>query len=167
MLVWCIERPLIKHINVELNVYEQCNCYRREAEMRQDATSMWCITLSHSSVAAHEGISSIFWGSLKARGLRLVARSAGGLTFWQHHPPHYDHNHEPHIHDRHQCDHKHHLNTSTTQLQTPIQKWTPTEMWLWTEQKHQCEHRYHPVHEVSHNVCASNACQQPNDTHHS
>ena len=62
-------------------VYEQRNRYRREAEPRQDATSMRRITLSRSAVAACEGISGVFQGSLKARGLRLVARSAGGPTF--------------------------------------------------------------------------------------
>ena len=37
--------------------------------------SMRCITPSHSAVAAREGISGVFRKSLKARGLRLVARS--------------------------------------------------------------------------------------------
>ena len=63
-------------------VYEQRDCYRREAETRQDATSTRRITPSRSTVAAREGISGVFRGSLKARGLRLVARSAGGPTFW-------------------------------------------------------------------------------------
>ena len=146
---------LNKHINVELNVYKQCNHYRRGVEMQQDMTSMQCITLSPSSVAPHEAISSIFWGSLKARGLRLVARSAGGLTFWQHHPPHYDHNHEPHIHDGHQCDHKHHLNMSTNTIANThpnmdanpnvTMNWTRTPVWTqipppspWSEPRHMC-----------------------------
>ena len=64
-------------------VYEQRNRYRREAETRQDATSTRRITPSRSVVAAREGISGVFRGSLKARGLRLVARSAGGPTFCQ------------------------------------------------------------------------------------
>ena len=63
-------------------VYEH-NRYRREAETRQDATSTRRITPSRSGVAAREGISGVFRGSLKARGLRLMARSAGGPTFWK------------------------------------------------------------------------------------
>ena len=61
---------------MERNVYEQrnTNSYRREAETRR-------ITPSRSGVAAREGISGVFRGSLKARGLRLVVRSAGGPTF--------------------------------------------------------------------------------------
>ena len=55
-------------------VYEQRNRYRREAETRQDATSTRRITPSRSVVAAREGISGVLRGSLKARGLRLVAR---------------------------------------------------------------------------------------------
>jgi hypothetical protein len=67
---------------VELNVYEQRNSYRRESR-DGDATSTRRITPSRSAVAAREGISGVFRGSLKARGLRLVARSAGGPTFWR------------------------------------------------------------------------------------
>lgn len=44
---------------------------------------MRCITPPRSAVAAHEGISGVFRRSLKARGLWLVARSAGSPTFWE------------------------------------------------------------------------------------
>ena len=58
-----------------LSVYEQRNIYKtREAETRR-------ITPSRSAIAAREGI-GVFRRSLKARGLRLVVRSAGGPTFW-------------------------------------------------------------------------------------
>ena len=43
--------------------------------------NMTHLTLSCSAVAACQGISHVFQGSLNARGLRLVARSLGGLTF--------------------------------------------------------------------------------------
>ena len=55
---------------MELNVYEQHNSYRREAEMQH-------ITPSHSAVAAHEGISGILQGSLKARGSGRVPMAVG------------------------------------------------------------------------------------------
>ena len=89
--------------------------------------------------------------------------SSIGFPSLQPHHPHYNHNHEAHIRVSHQCDHKHHPNTSTNtstnahsdtianphatanQMQTPVQMWVPPPS---------------HVHEVSHNTCTSDPCQQ-------
>ena len=73
--------------------------------------------------------------------------SIGHPSLWPH-PPCYDHNHEPHIHDG-QCNHEHHSNASpnTSTNAHPNVETTTTQTQPWTKHKYQCKHEYpHQVH---------------------